>query len=71
MTAFDGAKIHYFKLGEVTSGIDNIDHRVRLHGQAPFFLGGITQTRSFFPSKDVASENDEPFLNLQIESGIG
>ena len=69
MTAFDGAKIDYFKLEEVTSGIDNIDHCVRRDGQAAFFLGGITQARPFFPSKDVAPENEESLLHLQIESG--
>jgi hypothetical protein len=36
MTAFDRAKIGYFKLEEVASGIDDIDNRVRLDSQAAF-----------------------------------
>jgi hypothetical protein len=69
MTAFNWAKIGYFKFEEVASGIDNVDRRARVDSQAAFVFGGITQAGSFFPSKDVTLESEESLLHLQIESG--
>jgi hypothetical protein len=68
MTAFDRAKIGYFKLEEVASGIDDIDNRVRLDSQAAFVKSGITQAGPFFPSKDVSPQNEESLLHLKKES---
>ena len=67
MTAFDWAKIGYFKLEKVASGIDNIDRSVGLDSQAAFLLTGITQAGPFFPSKDVAPQNEESLLHLHKE----
>ena len=68
MTAFDWAKIDDFKLKEVASGINNVNHSVGLNGQAAFVFGSITQTRPFFPCQNVSRENEESLLHLKIES---
>ena len=67
MTAFDWAKIGYFKLEKVASGIDNIDRSVGLDSKTAFLLSGITQAGPFFPSKDVAPQNEESLLHLHKE----
>ena len=65
MTAFDWAKIDDFKLKEVASGINNVNHSVGLNGQAAFVFGSITQTRPFFPCQNVSRENEESLLHLK------
>ena len=68
MTAFDWAKIDDFKLEEVASGVNNVNHSVSLDGQTALVLGSITQARPFFPCQNVSSENEESLLHLKIES---
>ena len=68
MTAFDWAKIDDFKLEEVASGVNNVNHSVSLDGQAAFVLGSITQAGPFFPCQNVSRKNEESLLNLKIES---
>ena len=68
MTAFDWAKIDDFKLEEVASGVNNVNHSVSLDGQAAFVLGSITQAGPFFPCQNVSLENEESLLHLKIES---
>ena len=69
MTAFDWAKVDDFKLEQVASGIDDVNHRVGLDGQAALVFGSITQAGTFFPCQNVALENEESLLHLKIESG--
>ena len=68
VTAFDWAKIDDFKLEEVASGVNNVNHSVSLDGQAAFVLASITQAGPFFPCQNVSRKNEESLLNLKIES---
>ena len=69
MTAFDWSKVDDFEFEEVASSVDDVNHRVRLDGQAALVFGSITQAGPFFPCQNVTLENEESLLHLNIESG--